>query len=1537
MEAAKASLMPVGQLSIDVVEERLMEARRSYKLSLGYAGITMLPAGFVEMVKKFNPNITELELSSNNLSELPDDIEDLRYLRTLRLKYNQFKRIPAVVTRLPQMLVLEVSGNQISAVGESIGNMSLLRELDLSGNMISRVSDALCTLSKLESLSIENNRLEQLPENIGDLPSLVKLDMSNNAIRFLPLSMGHFKKIQRIDCSNNLLSRVPPSMGHLKFIKELNLRYNSLDDRYKAKVEEGLSRLLAFLREEEERERLEEVERLKPIGTPVGSYLEFRCKAESSQVVKIEGSADVTVDNRCWLRQGHTFTQVGNMMLIFGGTVVKDGSTTSDVYWITLDRMEWHLQPCKGEKPTPRYNHCAMYDEDNNRLVVFGGRTAERKRLNDVWFLDLEKWHWYRPNTEGAPPTPREQAVATFWAGNMVLFGGHAIGGRTNDLMLLDLSTWQWSQPAMAGTAPSPRQASAICVGHSNLLFVSGGRNNFVLEDLHVLDFVSKAWTEVTCSGRIPPPRHSHVLSFYKDALYLFGGLDELGAQSTAMYRMNLPPGENYNIAKPEWVEWEAELPYNKGRTTTIFQGSLSVFQLGSNTLGRVNEEDAEKGLIYFDVFKHARLDALKAKQLDEEELKPKNGKKARVHHTINIASKMPKSFNGHTQPEARMLEYVQNYKRIFEELYPYRRPLYLAPKNECGVPKFICTTIRPTQLSYTELYELDGCCNFVSDFMAFDPLEDPLHPPEYLPSPMSCLGWQSGDCFDMAVILASLLIGVGYNAYVVAGYAPHAVTLNEQTGTTCPVLEREVRAASAAAAAAAAAASGTALGGSNSVSGSKMGVNRVGTAMRSVQPANPVVEKKPKYVIKANNQLNSKYIKSQEEKAAATATADLTKDTSAADQGAAGAAPALGIAPSSTGRPAGGVDGLVCKTVHAWVLVMAGKRDVTEHMFIEPSTGRKYPLTGSPYEGIEFMWNHQNFWVCMQMPLPHSDSRAHPNNISYDLADPSKWEAVFEGHGGALSPNYLNGGDDARAGLDSRGGMMYKARTPKPSTAAGGRKGSAAAGGDSMTPPRTAEGVDDGGGDEEGGPLEPPPVVPEMPPSWVPKLSIARDAFDMRCPRGSKLMLYHQCQHEIFALFGDCSRWDGMTERLILYEDVERSVISEVRESFTRRKDKLRERRVYPLKDTTVEYFDPGSSFGLKDILTVRNDRRTMNFYHGARLDGLVSREELQGRKMVETYASRDDRLVYRSATYLQEEEDGSEDGGEESEEAQRRAQRNKGKEQKRILPIRKMAEKFARNPSVDADLDIAKRCYFLQEARIRLDYHLGESRVTRSCRTFHKDGQSQIVQVDPLAPRPLPSALLEQYQRLLLQEDECTQAIRDIEWEVSEIIRTRTNQEQNITLEMPYYDIVRIKAEQSDEEEDGDEEAAYDYLSPFLPALIGMQTLSREQALDVRERCLRALKDRLIERANIIQARLDEDTTALSKRQAAFNRDRDQMTQEEEEEYEKAVEESLFRIHILEKRLKRHEEQALHKYYELDHKLRSDPRLSALLQATS
>lgn len=42
-------------------------------------------------------------------------------------------------------------------------------------------------------------------------------------------------------------------------------------------------------------------------------------------------------------------------------------------------------------------------------------------------------------------------------------------------------------------------------------------------------------------------------------------------------------------------------------------------------------------------------------------------------------------------------------------------RDLFLYPKNECDVYKFICTTIRPTKLGFLELYEFDTCANYVS------------------------------------------------------------------------------------------------------------------------------------------------------------------------------------------------------------------------------------------------------------------------------------------------------------------------------------------------------------------------------------------------------------------------------------------------------------------------------------------------------------------------------------------------------------------------------------------------------------------------------------------------------------------------------------------------------------------------------------------------------------------------------------------------------------------------------------------------------
>lgn len=52
---------------------------------------------------------------------------------------------------------------------------------------------------------------------------------------------------------------------------------------------------------------------------------------------------------------------------------------------------------------------------------------------------------------------------------------------------------------------------------------------------------------------------------------------------------------------------------------------------------------------------------------------------------------------------------------------------------------------------------------------------------------------------------------------------------------------------------------------------------------------------------------------------------------------------------------------------VHAWVLVLSGKREVPETFFIDPFTGNSYSTMDEQFLGIESVWNHKNYWVNMQ------------------------------------------------------------------------------------------------------------------------------------------------------------------------------------------------------------------------------------------------------------------------------------------------------------------------------------------------------------------------------------------------------------------------------------------------------------------------------------------------------------------------------------------------------------------------------------------
>jgi len=126
---------------------------------------------------------------------------------------------------------------------------------------------------------------------------------------------------------------------------------------------------------------------------------------------------------------------------------------------------------------------------------------------------------------------------------------------------------------------------------------------------------------------------------------------------------------------------------------------------------------------------------------------------------------------------EAIVNEYAQNNPHL-------RQKLFVMSKNEFGVSKCVCSTLKPTLLPYPDMYDSADCSSFVAHFLHFEPLEISDQSPQILPSPSQVLQWGIGDCFDLATVLTSFLIGAGYDAFVVYGKAPEWVCNRDRSKT---------------------------------------------------------------------------------------------------------------------------------------------------------------------------------------------------------------------------------------------------------------------------------------------------------------------------------------------------------------------------------------------------------------------------------------------------------------------------------------------------------------------------------------------------------------------------------------------------------------------------------------------------------------------------------------------------------------------------------------------------------------------------------
>ncbi|XP_024935965.1 dynein regulatory complex subunit 7 isoform X1 [Cephus cinctus] len=218
---------------------------------------------------------------------------------------------------------------------------------------------------------------------------------------------------------------------------------------------------------------------------------------------------------------------------------------------------------------------------------------------------------------------------------------------------------------------------------------------------------------------------------------------------------------------------------------------------------------------------------------------------------------------------------------------------------------------------------------------------------PEKLKSPTSLMNNQRGNSFECATLLVSLLLGQGYNAFVVSGYASREQVYCDLTKRPCPYLPKPAE-----------------------------------------HVPLPPIGDTSRYKLKSPPDLRSQFLLELEEREQKKIQDHLRCQEEERQRMI-----------SELERPL--PDEYWGFRIHAWVVILperGGARDqeVLEPFFIEPSTGESYSPTVHEtnllYLGIESIWNDCNYWVNMQQCTEGCAK------INWNLKKVELWEHLLPG-----------------------------------------------------------------------------------------------------------------------------------------------------------------------------------------------------------------------------------------------------------------------------------------------------------------------------------------------------------------------------------------------------------------------------------------------------------------------------------------------------------------------------------------------------------
>ncbi len=162
------------------MDECLMGERD--ELDFNDFGLTALPAELFQW--DFMKKVKKIDLSHNQLTELPPGIDKLEELTELDLSHNQLAKLRPEIFDTPKLEELNLSYNALKWLTEEgepkklAGEPKRLKKLDLSHNNMQELTDTdIQEWGNLEELLLNNNDLFSLPKDMRNLQRLTTFNI----------------------------------------------------------------------------------------------------------------------------------------------------------------------------------------------------------------------------------------------------------------------------------------------------------------------------------------------------------------------------------------------------------------------------------------------------------------------------------------------------------------------------------------------------------------------------------------------------------------------------------------------------------------------------------------------------------------------------------------------------------------------------------------------------------------------------------------------------------------------------------------------------------------------------------------------------------------------------------------------------------------------------------------------------------------------------------------------------------------------------------------------------------------------------------------------------------------------------------------------------------------------------------------------------------------------------------------------------------------------------------------------------------------